>query len=80
MVGARMDLQPSRSGLQRRLVLAAGSALAICVVAALVGRTGVRLGDGGSRSTPSADYAVSRDDRLGPAAHAFADIGRASAA
>ena len=65
-------------GLQRRLVLAAGSALAICVAAALVGRTAY-TSETAEAGDPKADYAVSRDDRLGPAAHAFADISRASA-
>jgi arylsulfatase A-like enzyme len=64
---------------QRRLVLAAGGALTVCAIAALVGSVAY-----GSKAVqtdqPDADYAVSRDDRAGPVAHALADLGRSSAA
>jgi arylsulfatase A-like enzyme len=65
--------------LQQRLILAAGAALGVCGVAALAGRV-TYASEAAQADGPRADYAVSRDDRLGPVAHAVADIGRASAA
>jgi len=64
---------------QRKLVLTAGAALAVCFVAALAGS--VTYGSEADQTEqPKTDYAVSRDDRTGPAAHAVADLGRDSAA
>ncbi|HEY3044181.1 MAG TPA: sulfatase [Vicinamibacterales bacterium] len=64
---------------QRRLVLAAGGALGISVVATLAGNAAY-ASETLQIDQPKSDYAVSRDDRTGPAAHAVADIGRASTA
>ena len=64
---------------QRKLVLAAGGALGVCLVAALAGN--VTYGSEADQTgQPKTDYAVSRDDRTGPVAHAVADLGRESAA
>jgi arylsulfatase A-like enzyme len=64
---------------QRKLVLAAGGALGVCLVAALAGN--VTYGSEANQTAqPKTDYAVSRDDRTGPVAHAVADLGRESAA
>ena len=64
---------------QRTLVLAAGGALGICFVAALAGN--VTYGSEADQTDqPKTDYAVSRDDRAGPVAHAIADLARESAA
>jgi arylsulfatase A-like enzyme len=64
---------------QRRLVVAAGGALALCVVVALAGN--VTYGSAADQANqPKTDYAVSRDDRAGPVAHAVADLGRESSA
>jgi arylsulfatase A-like enzyme len=60
---------------QRKLVLTSGGALTVFVVAALAGSAtyGSAAAEAGH---PKTDYAVSRDDRAGPVAHAVADLGR----
>ena len=63
----------TRPDTQRRLVLAAGATLGISVVAAL---TGTAIYAGTAPDEPKSSYAVMRDDRAGPAAHALADLGR----
>ncbi|OFV94081.1 MAG: hypothetical protein A3G76_07635 [Acidobacteria bacterium RIFCSPLOWO2_12_FULL_65_11] len=60
---------------QRQLVVTAGAALGACGLAALVGA----LTYGGEATTPDRSkslYAVTRDDRAGPLAHAVADLRR----
>jgi glucan phosphoethanolaminetransferase (alkaline phosphatase superfamily) len=68
-----------RPAVRRKLVLAAGGAFGICVVAALAGRIAY-ASEMVQGEQPKTDYAVSRDDQAGPAAHAFADIARGSGA
>jgi arylsulfatase A-like enzyme len=68
-----------RPDTQRKLVLAAGGAVAVCVVAALAGK--VTYGSQTVQADqPKTDYAVSRDDHAGPAAHVVADLVRSSTA
>jgi arylsulfatase A-like enzyme len=66
-------------GAQRKLVLAAAGALAVCVVAAL-GGTVTYGSEVAQADQPKADYAVNRDDHAGPLAHVVADLVRASTA
>jgi arylsulfatase A-like enzyme len=62
---------------QRKVVLTAGVAVAICVFAALAGK--VMYGSGAAQTDqPKTDYAVSRDDHASPIAHAVADLGGGS--
>ncbi|MBF8262213.1 MAG: Sulfatase protein, partial [candidate division NC10 bacterium] len=64
-----------RPSVRRHLVLAAGGAVGVCAIAALLGglaygRTGTEPGHAKS------PYAVARDDRSGPVVHALADLRR----
>lgn len=68
-----------RPAAQRRLVLAAGGALGICLVAALAGMAAY-ASETDQTDRSKTDYAVSRDDHTGPVAHAVADISRGAPA
>lgn len=60
---------------QRRLVLAGGAMLAGSVVAALSGHV-IYGSEATTPDLPKSEYAVMRDDRAGPAAHALAELNR----
>ena len=64
---------------QRRLVFGAAVACAGCLAAALIGTVVYASGAAGA-DQPKSDYAIERDDRLGPVAHAVADFRRRSRA
>ena len=64
---------------QRRLVWAAAGALGICIAAGLAGKV-MYASERAQTDSHKTDYAVSRDDHAGPAAHIVADISRRSTA
>jgi arylsulfatase A-like enzyme len=64
-----------RPDTQRRTVLAGVATLAGCVVAALTGHV-IYGSDAIVPDQPKSEYAVMRDDRAGPVAHALADLNR----
>jgi arylsulfatase A-like enzyme len=64
---------------QRRLVFGAAVACAGCLATALIGTVVYASGSAGA-DQPKSDYAIERDDRLGPVAHAVADLRRRSRA